>query len=108
MKYDGITHIKLNHCCKITKGYWIRNNQNGGWKWNGNLFNINKIPYSLAMWEYPLLAVNYLVSILLPLTILSNMFIRIGTYTLMFIGMLNNNIYHPTSGVLNVYLTYLE
>ena len=24
------------------------NNQNGGWKWNGNLYNINKIQYSPA------------------------------------------------------------
>ena len=26
-----------------TKGYWMSNNQNRGWKWNGNLYNINKI-----------------------------------------------------------------
>ena len=24
------------------KGYWMRNNQNRGWKWNGNLFNKTK------------------------------------------------------------------
>ena len=23
------------------KSYWIRNNQNGGWKWNGNPYNIH-------------------------------------------------------------------
>ena len=28
--------------CVVTlkKGYWTINNQNGGWKWNGNLYNI--------------------------------------------------------------------
>ena len=29
--------------CNLTNGYWMRNNQNRGWKWNGNLYNINKI-----------------------------------------------------------------
>ena len=32
------------------KGYWMRNNQNGGWKWNENLYNINKTQYLPAAW----------------------------------------------------------
>ena len=38
-------------CCNQPKDYWMRNNQNGGWKWNGNLYNINKIQYSQATWK---------------------------------------------------------
>ena len=35
---------KLNTlCCDKIKGYWMRNNQNGGWKKKANLYNINKI-----------------------------------------------------------------
>ena len=33
------------------KHYWMRNNQNGGWKWNGNLYNINKIQNSPTAWR---------------------------------------------------------
>ena len=29
----------------LTKGYWMRNNQNGDGELNGNLYNINKIQY---------------------------------------------------------------
>ena len=35
----------------LTKGYWMRNNQNRGFKWNGNLYNINKIQYSQTSWK---------------------------------------------------------
>ena len=42
-----------------TKGYWMRNNQNGGCEWNGNLYNINKIQYLSTAWSsYPLLVVT--------------------------------------------------
>ena len=44
-------YIYRSICCDLRKGYWIRNNQNGGWKWNGNLYNINKIQYSPAAWK---------------------------------------------------------
>ena len=51
-------------CCDLTKGYWMRNNQNGGWKWKGNLYNSNKLQYSPATWrKYPLLVGDYLVTI---------------------------------------------
>ena len=46
-------------CCNLTKGYWMRNNQNGGCKWNGNLYNINKIQYSPIAWRsFPQLVVT--------------------------------------------------
>ena len=35
----------------LTKGYWMRNNQNGGWKWNENLYSINKIQYLPVAWR---------------------------------------------------------
>ena len=41
----------LGICCNLTKGYWMRNNQNRGWRWNGNLYNINKIQYSPVAWR---------------------------------------------------------
>ena len=28
----------------------MRNNQNEGWKWNGNLYNINEIQYLPVAW----------------------------------------------------------
>ena len=31
---------KERKCCNLKKGYWMRNNQNGGWKWNGNLYTL--------------------------------------------------------------------
>ena len=57
VKYEGT----IDHCicCNQIKGYWMRNNQNGGWKWNGNLYSINKIQYSPAAWKkYSLLMVT--------------------------------------------------
>ena len=45
LKGNHLPKSNLSHCCNLTKGYWMRNNQNRGWKWNGNLYNINKIQY---------------------------------------------------------------
>ena len=38
-------------CCYITKVYWMSNYQNGGWKWNGNLYNINKIKKKTYLYQ---------------------------------------------------------
>ena len=39
----GLVQYCSQHSCVIAvKLYWIRNKQNGGWEWNGNLYNINK------------------------------------------------------------------
>ena len=36
-------HLTLvTYCWHLTKGYWIRNNQNRGWEWNGNLYTSTK------------------------------------------------------------------
>ena len=51
--------LQFGLCCNLTKGYWMRNNQNGGWKWNWNHYNICKIQYSPAAWRW-----SYLVSII--------------------------------------------
>ena len=40
----------------LIKGYWMRNNQNGGQKWIGNLYNINKRVWCKE--GNPLLVVN--------------------------------------------------
>ena len=51
---NGFTYLSLLQTiqftifCNLTKGYWMRNNQNGRWKWNGNLYKINKMQYSSA------------------------------------------------------------
>ena len=36
-------YIYVCVCCNLTKGYWMRNNQNGGCKGNGNLNIIKQI-----------------------------------------------------------------
>ena len=49
---ETIQNIRQNICYNLTKRYWMRNNQKGGRKWNGNLYNINKIQYSTtACWR---------------------------------------------------------
>ena len=35
----------------LTKGYWMRNNLDGGWEKNGNLYNTKKIQYTPAAWR---------------------------------------------------------
>ena len=86
-------------CCNLTKGYWIRNNQNSGWEWNGNLYNINKIQYSSSsMKKVPIATGDYLVSKIIPLTIVSNISMRNGTYPLMFTGRIYNSMV-PTTWV---------
>ena len=42
-KYNTCQRRGEGNCCSLTKGYWMRNNQNGVWKWNRNLYNINKV-----------------------------------------------------------------
>ena len=40
------TYILLyKFCYNLIKSSWIRNNQNEGWKWNGNLYKINNVQY---------------------------------------------------------------
>ena len=69
-------------------------NQNGGWKWDGNLYNINKIQYLLAVWRrVPTANGDYLIYFH-PLTIVSNLFMR--TYPLMFIGRVYNSMRNGT------------
>ena len=59
IRYSRKTNFLLHSvCCNLWKSYWMRNYQNRGWKWNGNLYNINKIQYLPAGWRrYPLLMV---------------------------------------------------
>ena len=85
-------------CCNQTKGYWMRNNQNRGWKWNGNLYNINKILAS-SMKKVTTASDDYLVYFH-PLTIESNVFMRNGTYPLMIIGREHNNYEAKTTNFL--------
>ena len=56
----------IDVCCNLTKGYWIKkNNQDGGWIWKGNLHNINEIQYLPIFWRSkPQLVVYYIISIL--------------------------------------------
>ena len=51
--------------------------------------------YNTRQWHEegnPPLVMNYLVSLLLPLIIVSNIFMRLETYHIMFIGMVYNNL----------------
>ena len=70
----------------------MSNNQNGGCKSIVNLYNINKIQYLQWCKEgKPWLVMYYLIGILPPPpTIVSNVLKRVGTYPLMFIGMVFN------------------
>ena len=73
----------FRYCCNLTKGYWMSNNQNGGWKWNGNLHNTilaSSVEKVTAVSGDNLVYFH-------PLTIVSKVIMRNGTYLLMFIGM---------------------
>ena len=83
---------RFYYCSNLTKGYWMRNNPNGGWEWYGNLYNINKIQYSPVREEgKTTTSGDYSVSKLPTLTIVSNVFMMNGTYTWLFPGRVYNN-----------------
>ena len=48
-------------CCNLTKGYWMRNNENKGWEWNENFHNINKI-HASSMKKVSTASGDYLIS----------------------------------------------
>ena len=53
-------------CRNLTKGYWMKNNQNGGGKWNEIVY-ISKIQYSPMARRWQTTASgDYLVNILPP------------------------------------------
>ena len=79
--------------CDLTKGYWMRNNQNRGWKWDGNLYNIITKYNTRLRREEGTHCSWWLLSILTPITVVSNVFMRNGSYPLIFIGKVSNNIY---------------
>ena len=70
----------------------MRNNQNRGWKWNGNLYNINNIQYLPAGAKKVTAASSDYLVYFYPLTIVSNVFMRNGTCPLMFIGRVYNSL----------------
>ena len=44
-KYNTCQWYEEGNCCNLSKVFWMSNDQNSGWKWNGNLYSINKIQY---------------------------------------------------------------
>ena len=80
----------VTRCCNVTKGYWIINNQNGSCKWNGNFYDIKPYKTHQSMKKVPTASGDYSVSKWLTLTIVSDIFIRNGTYPLLFIGRVYN------------------
>ena len=47
-EYFTASTASFMHVVTLQKGYWMKINKIGGWKWNGNLYNIIKIKYSPA------------------------------------------------------------
>ena len=85
--------ITLLLCCNLAKHYWMRNNQNGGWEWNGNLVTSAKYNTRKQNVEgLPLIGLYYFISILTPLPILFHAFMRNRAYPLLFTGRVYKNL----------------